>query len=286
MINPARTFFSHVIFTTLASFALLGFSNHSFAWGGDGHTAIGILAVNQLQPDALHELESIIRPLSKEAMAKECNWPDVIRENEDDAWSAPLHYVNIPRGIDVYEQARDCPLRTEHLNHPERPPGYCVTEAIKHYATGLGNRQASYDERRQAFAWLCHLVGDLHQPLHAGFADDRGGNNIDVKYKGKKMNLHRFWDSGLIKEQADSWQYLVGQTSPFPTVQADSNWSPEMVNDWTSESHQLAERAAYPSKKKIKAAFEEKSWEHIQQQIALAASRLALIINTELKTED
>ena len=161
-----------------------------------------------------------------------------------------------------------------------------MTEAIKHYATGLGNRQASNDERKQAFAWLCHLVGDLHQPLHAGFADDRGGNNIDVKYKGEKMNLHRFWDSGLINEYAGSWQYLVGQTASFPAMQAGSNWSQEVVNDWTSESHQLAERAAYPLKKKIKKSFEEQSWKHIQLQIELAASRLALIINTELQNQD
>ncbi|MCP4045727.1 MAG: S1/P1 nuclease, partial [Gammaproteobacteria bacterium] len=271
MIKNPLMFRKHIVFTVLVSLVLNGYSKTSYAWGRDGHTTVGILAVNQLQHDALHELEGIIRPLNKEAMAKECNWPDVIRENEDDAWSAPLHYVNIPRGIDAYDQARDCPLHTDHLNHPERPPRYCVTEAIKHYASRLGNRKAPDGERKEAFAWLCHLVGDLHQPLHAGFADDRGGNDIDVKYKGEKMNLHHFWDSGLINEYAGSWQYLVGQTGPFPTVKAGSNWSQEMVNDWTSESHQLADRAAYPPKKKIKDSFEEQSWEHIQDQIKLAA---------------
>ncbi|MCP4048653.1 MAG: hypothetical protein GY732_21965, partial [Gammaproteobacteria bacterium] len=73
---------------------------------------------------------------------------------------------------------------------------------------------------------------------------------------------------------------------PFPTVKAGSNWSQEMVNDWTSESHRLAERVAYPSKKKIKESFEKQSREHIQQQIELAASRLALIVNTQLQTEE
>jgi len=286
MIKSPHIFFGHIIFTALAGFALLGYSDDCWAWGRDGHTAIGILAVNQLQQDALRELESIIRPLNKQAMAEDCNWPDAIRETDEGAWSGPLHYVNVPRGIDTYDQARDCPLHPLHLDHPDGPDRYCVTEAIKHYAAGLGNRQASNDERRQAFAWLCHLVGDLHQPLHAGFADDRGGNDINVKYKGEEMNLHRFWDSGLISEQAGSWQYLVGKTASFPAIQADSDWSPEKVEEWTSESHQLAERAAYPSKKKIKDSFEKQSWEHIHQQIALAASRLALIINTELQRED
>ena len=286
MIKTTRIFFSQIILTSLAGIALLGYSCHSFAWGKDGHTAIGILAVNQLQPDALHELETIISPLSKEAMAEDCSWPDDFRETDEGAWSGPLHYVNIPKDRDVYDQANDCELHPQHLDHPERPARYCVTEAIKHYAGKFGNRQASSDERRQAFAWLCHLVGDLHQPMHAGFAHDRGGNDVDVKYKGEEMNLHRFWDSGLINEKAESWQYLVGQTGPFPSVQADSNWSEEMVDNWTSESHQLAEQAAYPPKKKIREPFEKQSWEHIQRQIALAASRLALIINTELKTGD
>ena len=54
------------------------------------------------------------------------------------------------------------------------------------------------------------------------------------------MDLHDFWDTALIDQRAGSWQYLVGQLSEFPPVQADSNWSPAMVNDWTNESHKLA----------------------------------------------
>lgn len=283
--NPS-IFLTRIILTALAGITLVGYSSDSPAWGQDGHTAIGILAVNQLNQDALHELETIIRPLDKDAMAEACNWPDVYREDEEGEWSGPLHYVNIPRGKDTYDRARDCKVHPEHRDHPEGPTRYCVTESIKHYASRLGNRQVSNDERSQAFAWLCHLVGDLHQPLHAGFAHDRGGNDIDVKFEGEEMNLHRFWDSGLIHEKAGSWQYLVGQTVSFPDTPAASDWSQEMVDDWTSESHQLAERAAYPPKKKIKDSFADQTWVHIQKQISLAASRLALTVNTVLQNED
>lgn len=286
MIKAHRFCPSPIFFSTLAAIAMLSHSGNSSAWGQDGHTAIGILAVNQLQPAALQELESIIQPLNKQAVAQACNWPDEIRETEEGEWSGPLHYVNVPRGIDVYDRDRDCKPHPDHMEHPEGPTRYCVTEAIKHYATRLGHRQAPTEERRQAFAWLCHLVGDLHQPLHAGFADDRGGNDVNVKFKGEEMNLHRFWDAGLIDDKAGSWQYLVGQTVEFPAKPADSNWTQDMVNDWTSESHQLAEYAAYPPKKKIKSSFAEQSWMHIQQQIALAASGLALIINTKFKNEE
>ena len=282
MIKNPRVFFSHMIFMILAGISFLGYSVNSSAWGHDGHTAIGILAINQLRENALQELQSVVEPLDKQAMAEACNWPDKIRETEEGEWSGPLHYVNIPRSIDVYDRDRDCKVHPEHLDHPEGPTRYCVTESIKHYAVRLGDRRAPVDERKEDFAWLCHLVGDLHQPLHAGFADDRGGNDKDVEFKGEEMNLHQFWDSGLISDRAGSWQYLVGQTVPFPATTADANWTPDMVDDWTSESHQLADRIAYPRKKKIKASFADQSWEHIQQQIALAASRLALVINTVL----
>lgn len=270
---------SSIICAIFSSIVLLVFSTHSFAWGRDGHTAVGILAINQLQPEALQALESIVNPLTKQAMAEACSWPDVLRESKEGEWSGPLHYINIPRGDEVYTESRDCPEQVQSIG---RPAQYCATEAIKYYATELVNPEATGEQRWRSFAWLCHLVGDLHQPMHAGFADDLGGNDVKVVYDDWHMNLHHFWDSALIKQQAGSWQYLVGQLSEFPLVQAGSDWSPSMVNDWTNRSHKLASESAYPASANIDEVFAQQSWELIQEQIRLAASHLALIINTEL----
>jgi len=266
--------FTRIICTILASYALLGYSTNSLAWGPDGHTTIGILAMGQLTPEARGELESMIGPLNEEAMQKACNWPDAVRETEEWEWSAPQHYVNIPRDDFSYLKSRDC------------PDGRCVTEAIKHYAAELTSPQIEKEQRWQAFAWLCHVVGDLHQPLHAGFADDRGGNDFGIVFKGEQLNLHRFWDSELINQYADSWQSLFELLNTNPVVQADANWSPEMVDGWTNNSHQLASEKLYPATEKIDEAYVQKSWVLAQQQLRLAASRLALIINTELQGEN
>jgi len=267
-------FFSRIICLAFVSCTLFGYSADTLAWSADGHTSIGILAIGQLQAESRHELENIIGPLNEQTMAKACNWADEIRETEEWDWSAPQHYINIPRGDFVYLQSRDCPDQL------------CATEAVKKYAAELADRQASQEQRWQAFAWLCHLVGDLHQPLHAGFADDRGGNNFDIIFKGEQMNLHGFWDFVLIDQHAGGWQNLVELLSTSPTIQAGSNWSPEMVNDWTNESHKLAEQAAYPASRKIDEIYLQKSWELTQKQISSAASRLALIINSELHNRD
>ena len=63
----------------------------------------------------------------------------------------------------------------------------------EHCTARLADREAPKQQRKEAFAWLCHLAGDLHQPLHAGFADDRGGNNVDVFYNGEETNLLPIW---------------------------------------------------------------------------------------------
>jgi len=274
MLIYSRIIFSRIICLTFASCTLFGYSNDTLAWSADGHTSIGILAISQLQAESRHELENIIGPLDEQAMAKACNWPDEIRETEEWDWSARLHYINIPRGDFVYLESRDCPDQQ------------CATQAIKRYATELANRESPMEQRWQAFAWLCHLVGDLHQPLHAGFEDDRGGNDFDIIFKGEQMNLHGFWDFELINQHAGSWQNLVRLLSTSPVSRATSNWSPEMVNDWTNESHQLAKLAVYPAIRNIDETYVQKSWELTQKQISSAVSRLALIINSELQDRD
>lgn len=273
---PAR-----IICNILACLALSGYSNDAVSWKTEGHTAIGILAVGQLQPQALLELEGIVSPLNKQAMAEACNWPDDLRETDAGNSSSPLHFVNIPRGNEVYVAARDCPepAQAEAAGLPAR---FCITEAIKHFAAGLADAQASREQRWQAFAWLCHLVGDLHQPLHAGFADDRGGNDVQVVFNGAAMDLHHFWDAALIQQKAGSWQYLVGELGVFPPAPAGSDFSPGMVDDWTNEAHNLVGLTVYPATANIEAAYALQSWELIQKQIGLAASRLATIINHQL----
>ncbi len=260
--------------TFVASLVLYGYSSEAPAWGSEGHTAIGMLAIEQLTPDVRQELERLTGPLDEQAMMEACNWPDQIRETDEWAWTAPRHYINIPRGESVYLQSRDCPDQV------------CNTEAIKISATQLANRQAGKQERWQAFAWLCHLVGDLHQPLHAGFADDRGGNKFVVIFNGEDTNLHTFWDHelpGLHAEDGQSLFQLLKKSSVSPVT---THWSPAMVDRWTSESHALAEQKIYPASMQIDGVYVQENWKIARQQLGTAASRLALIINSALQDSD
>lgn len=266
---PEHHFLRQILRKTPVFSALLCLSMQCFAWSPDGHSAIGVLAMKQLSPLARAELESIIGPLTDEAMIKACNWPDDVRETPEWEWSAPQHYINIPRDETEYLEERDC--------HDQ----LCATQAVKKYSGQLFDETLSRDERWEAFAWLCHVTGDLHQPMHAGFADDRGANRIQVTFQGKEMNLHSFWDFSLVNEYGGGWRGMVALLSEQHLAQAPSDFNEDMVNEWTNESHALATFKGYPPGKNIDDAFALRSWVLTQQQIGLAASRLATIMNTQ-----
>jgi hypothetical protein len=279
MLDPSlksqSIYMKNILFSCLAAtISALAPAPSALAWGPLGHSAIGNAAVAELNPAARAQVMGILHASSAEtlatAVAEACFWPDTVRESPDWSWSSPLHYVNIPRSSTRYDRQRDC------------PDGLCVTEGILKYAAELARPAADRERRWQAFALLCHLVGDLHQPLHAGFRDDRGGNRVEVEYRGERINLHRFWESVLINER------LAGTSSgmnPLGRSTGDTtpgNWNPANVVAWTEESHALAAARAYPPTPVIDDAFADASWALIQQQWRKAAARLALILNTVL----
>jgi len=251
----------------------IGFNTDAFAWGQEGHSAVGVKAVEQLQADVRLKLERLLGSIDEQEIVKACNWPDAVRETKEWAWSEPLHYINIPEDEARYSRSRDCPDQQ------------CITEAIKQYANILGDQTENTEQGWQAFAWLCHLTGDLHQPLHAGLARDRGGNNFKVIFHSEPTDLHEIWDHDLIESYVEDWNGLFEWLDKFPVVHAGNNWSADMVNDWTEESHQLAVEVVYPKSPEISLEYEQRSWALIQLRLATASSRLAYIINTVLAEE-
>lgn len=255
---------------------LLALASDALAWGPEGHRVIGRAAFGLLDDPARAEVVDLLGLAPgadpAQALADACNWPDTVREQPGWRWSAPLHYVNIPRLGDGYRRERDC------------PDGRCVTEAILDYANRLANAEATGDAeaRFQAFAFVCHLVADLHQPLHAGFRDDRGGNTVLVEYRGEEMNLHRFWDSAVIRSHLENENRMVERLGASGARTAAQDWNPAEVVAWTDESHGLAAEFAYPAGNAIDEAFAERSWSITVGQWERAAGRLAQILNAVL----
>ena len=268
-----KTFMQSGSLKLLALFSLLTpftFSaSDAHAWGTRGHGAVGVLAVERLRPETRLALEGILGSTDFDVVVGACYWSDIYRDMGDGGYTFTWHYINIDPTQNAYLRSRDCADRQ------------CVTEAVNTQAQRLGNEALSTDERRVAFKHLCHFTGDLHQPLHVGYADDRGGNDVSIRFRGVAMDLHRYWDAGLIGRRTDSLAELLQILRDRPD-RATRSWSPADTHAWTNESFSLTRNFAYPTTRTIDEQFETRSWQVTQQQLDAGSSRLAAILEVVL----
>ncbi len=167
------------------------------------------------------------------ALANISNWADQIRRERQE--TAPWHYVNIAPDAEGYDGRRDC------------PGGSCVVEQVKHFAAVLSDSTLSHDERRDALKFLVHFVGDLHQPLHCGYAADRGGNSIKLTCIGRQANLHEVWDTLMIERQKLTAEKYAQELLDNIDETDRTFWLRSGPDDWANESFVLAGRYAYCS---------------------------------------
>ena len=202
--------------------------NSARAWGAPGHRIAARVAEARLTPEARTSIRELLN--EGDTLADISTWAD--REGHDVVPdSAPWHYVNVPIAANRYE-SRDCSDRG------------CVVSKIKHYRSVLANRRAPRRDRQIALLFLVHLTEDIHQPLHVGDNHDRGGNLTQVQFLGRGTNLHRLWDTDLIREidrDERAWVERIGRSISPKNVE---DWSRGDVEDWATESL-LEARKAY-----------------------------------------
>jgi hypothetical protein len=144
--------------------------------------------------------------------------------------------------------------------------------------------------------WLLHLVGDVHQPLHAASrftqADDpkegdRGGNAVKICTPSCGGELHAYWDDILGTSRNVSGAITAAGKLPTPDTTLASK-SDEAT--WVQESFQAAEKSVYVEPIGVgdgpftmTAPYKTKAKRLAAQRVALAGARLANLLNDELK---
>jgi hypothetical protein len=112
----------------------------------------------------------------------------------------PLHYANVQKGAPGYDAQRD------------RPAGGDVVSAIQEYKAILADKDKPDAERLEALRFLAHFVGDIHQPLHVGHKEDKGGNDLQVRFFDRGTNLYAVWDTGIIQRCGKEWERSRGSS--------------------------------------------------------------------------
>lgn len=233
----------------------------ALAWGQDGHEAIAALALQHLTPTAGAEVRRLLSLEGKATLPSISTWADTHRSPSTTRW----HYVNLPLGSCRYDEDRDC------------PDGQCVVAAIERQAERL--RTAKSDpERLLALKYVTHLVADIHQPLHAGREDDKGGNLHQVQAFGRGTNLHALWDSGLIEKRPGGVVQLLADVQGLRAPRTAARPA-----DWAEESCALTQRNGfYPSARKVGSSYAAQ-WDAVmRQRLSDAAYRLAWTLNDAL----
>jgi hypothetical protein len=184
--------------------------------------------------------------------------------------------------------------------------GECASVRLGELLSVLADRRRPELERNEALKWIVHLVGDLHQPLHAAdFAE--GGTQVPVELAGSRghpehkraLTLHGAWDvrlpvaslgSGLVSEPDDTaMQALLPGAGPFATP--DLCATPAR---WLAESNALARDVAldYPgfacnrvpqAPVTLSRSYQQRAQRVILERLALAGARLAYVVNRALE---
>ncbi|MDB2438608.1 S1/P1 nuclease [Hellea sp.] len=168
--------------TLLAAAALSLCSSPAMAWGTNGHRVTGKIAQSYLTDEAK---AAVVDILGVESIAEASTWPDFMRSDPSNFWkkgTPPWHYVTVPLGT-TYSEA-NAPTAGDALT------------ALRDFSKQVRDESLSDAERQLALRFVIHIVEDLHQPLHNGKGDDRGGNSVKVLFRGKKLISTRFGTQG------------------------------------------------------------------------------------------
>ncbi|HEX7090546.1 MAG TPA: S1/P1 nuclease [Longimicrobiales bacterium] len=284
------------------------------AWDQVGHRVIARIAWESMSPATRakavalllaapqdSELPALLpadgRPLAereRELFDAAAFWADRIRDRERPShrYHEPTwHYVNFfwlqetPGGPAV---ELDRPLTGELLTQ------------LRHVSGTVGDRARPAGQRGLDLAWLLHLVGDLHQPLHSSArvtaADpdgDRGGNAFGL---GEHGNLHSFWDGVLRerfpREEGETDAAYIGRIAAalmreYPRAGFDAELAePIDFEAWAREGLAVAQHAGYPAYLERDAPpparYMDEVYAAAAPRIALAGYRLAALLEALL----
>jgi hypothetical protein len=217
-------------------------------------------------------------------------WPDLVRNHDQDwnvynrpTWHYADSYWSFSKG-EIFD-----------LSGPE---AVNAVERIIALRTQLADPGAADTTKAVALAWLLHLVGDIHQPLHCSSRvtalepspdGDKGGNKYSLN---GSSNLHRYWD-GILELAAravageDSIAYATRSAGRI--VQEHPETQDTAVSDpraWQRDGLRLAQTVVYRGLNRGEAPpadYQARALRISEQQMALAGYRLAALLNEALR---
>lgn len=257
-LNSQTSLFKYInmknFISTLIFIAVLLISQSSFAWGEKGHNLVAEVAFNYLDANT----KAIVKEyLGEMTIQQAANWMDDIKSDKQYNYMRKLHYINADRGQSI--------IANEEEN---------IVGALTKTINELKNYKAlPKEEVKIKICILFHLIGDLHQPLHVGYGDDKGGNSFQLNFYGKGTNLHAFYDSGIIEFKGLT---LIDCINAKKYTKEERDEIKKMdVTTWANESRSHLKSIYNTGSFKIDEMYVNNNYPIIKEQILKAGIRLS-----------
>ncbi len=292
-------------------------SQPAMAWNRYGHMVIGYIAFSQLDPQKKDRVAELLKKNPSRQWKKYLNRTDksdsaqigAIAGRWADDWKgegAKKVASTAADSGDMHEAFKDkqkhkswhyvnYPFSTDGTNLPANMPTPNVETQITKFREVIAS-DARDAEKAYCLVWLFHLVGDVHQPLHAvtrcthdHATGDEGGNKVALHTEPNE--LHAFWDSAAgDKEEDIDGAVTLAKSLAKPT---DSEIDDQNLSDWIKESVDIAKSDVYKppvgpewggeNGYDVSDEYRSNAKRIAEKRISLAGYRLAKMLNNELK---
>lgn len=236
-----------------------------FSWGPQGHRMVALIARSQLDHSVIETINFYLKGMSWEDAA---NWMDKVQNEPKYDYMKTWHYVNVEKDK-VYVTNKD--------NNVVNKLDYCLRMLqLKSYQTE--------ESVQETLKLLFHLIGDIHQPLHCGYAEDRGGNNVKLYLVLRETNLHKVWDTDIIEsKRMDIWHCAKALVGMKLTDKKRADIEKTDVVAWMNESRSLLPAVYATNGNRIDQKYIDANAPVVEVQLIKAGLRLAAILNKYFK---
>jgi hypothetical protein len=311
--------------------AVVLFPQTASAWNATGHMAVAGVAWDNMTPQARQNAIALLqaapadaclrdlftddaRPLAerqREFFMRASTWSDLVRARDDND-DRPCtrfhrrnwHFINyFWSGISGGAED-DAPHDRTDIAVPEMNAVDRLTWFPAYVACDDASCGSTAEQRAIALAWILHLVGDIHQPLHTSAhvtceADERqgdqGGNLFKIRQGEEERSLHSFWDgiinNAMRKQSGESDSAYADRVvsaieREHPAATFTTKLRPGQFEAWAREGYDTTKRVAYPStlqrNQQPSDAYRDVAFDTSRRAIALAGYRLADLLNRTL----
>lgn len=287
------------------------------AWNSTAHRVIAAIAWKHLTPEARNRIIKILLSAPKDSDLLEgysvestqpdmyyfmnaSYWPDIVRDMEKKKRWETYHKGNWHYIGTYWRQTAEGPIDADGQTDKEN-----IVERIEYFRSTLSDPATSSEEKAIHLAWMIHLVGDIHMPLHNTSRvtektpdGDQGGNLFPLESQHAD-NLHWYWDSILDiyrpkPENIDDFTYYLSWvrdiTDKYPLSMLSELVDDQNVVHWNEEGQQITRYEVYPESLKEgtepSPQYLQNAYSICEKRIALSGYRLAKLLNEAFAGQD